>query len=1176
MTTNSSAAESETSDSATSPPPSPAKSFAARTAKAIGLGQSNPDVVDFKQLYFRESCQLGDELDVDSITVWKGVGGEPWVAFTPRDRFGLALSGGGIRSATFNLGLAQALAHLGILKEVDYLSTVSGGGYVGGFWMAWLRRKGKKTGLERFPLGNDRRGGERAEVRHLREFSRFLLPRIGLLQTEFWGIAMTVLGGLLPSLLAAIALLFLYWSVWVSITGVVLLAHPFGAICLGIALLGYLLISEWLWTKASKSEYNGPALAGYFLGSLSGACLVIAAAWFWREIFLALPKAVQDFIEPIPRAYAPALLLGAGTLILLLGRVVLARFFHRPTFVSVLEGFERTLTRFLGLTASLVAFGVLWWAAGLIADSTGRFPVSATAAGAAGSAALFAWAKKWLTSPVQETHGSNLILTVIKHLKRATPKLLASLTWLLLFLLVGAAIRALTISPERSIFPHHPYGWVLGASVLIIILTALLFDPARVGMHEFYRSRISRCYLGASNLVGKGSQYDRAAENRYVIERPNDDLTLKDLRDVPKPLHLICTAANDISGDSLGTLYRGARSAVLSGNGITLGDETAKLDNLRLSAALTASAAAFNSHMGRVSMDLGPAVTFLMSALNLRLGLWVPHPQNRRRGSYAFPGRLFLCELLGLSNTSSKNLHLSDGNHFENFGLYELIRRHVRYILVSDCGADPEVAFDDLANVLRRVREDFGVEIDLDIRALRPGDNGLARQHAVVGTVHYNGLTGMDKGTIVFLKPTLTGDEPPDVLQYRTRNRAFPHESTGDQFYDEPQWESYRRLGEHAIRMVFGFFDRPDMKVTNKVDKLFRDARSAWQTAPDLQNEGFLNLTERCARLEADLLAHGPPHLRGEIYAEVSELAGTDLSRSPGPDEEMAIFSYLMRVMQIMEDVWLSADLDHYWSHPLNEGWMSYFHRWSSTASFRRWWPVLTPLYSLGFREFIKDRFGVGVQDRTARPDGERSISTGQLTLKKEDDAGKFKASPIWQSFQQRHSDFELPANAALFRYELALLGYDGTAGGKPLPVGLGIIQEEPFKANGSTSAQDPSKTLLTAVWRSGDLYVPQALHGSGILARLLDAIIKHYETSNTGGSPRRFVQLEVRFAPDQIAAAGEKTHSKPKILSQAAREQRVQDIDFYKSRGFQYVKAENPMTGEITLTLPLAGITRA
>jgi hypothetical protein len=1126
------------------------------------------DILDFRKLYLTESLQLGDSLKSHSINVLQGVGGEPWVAFTPSDRFGLALSGGGIRSATFNLGVVQALGHLGILKEVDYLSTVSGGGYIGGFWLAWLQRRGKKAGQERFPLGNDRRGGERAEIRHLREFSRFLLPRLGIMHTEFWAIAMTVLGGLLPSLVAAIALLFIYWSLWVTVTGLVLLAHPGGALCLGLGLLGYLIIAEWVWTRAAKSESNAAAVGGYLTASCLGAALLTATAWFWPEVYSRFPAPVQMAVRFFPRAYAPALLLAGGTAVLLAGRIVLARVCHSQVFVSVLEGFERTLTRFLGLTAGLVVFGLLWWLARFVSDNLGG-GISVTATSAVTSAALFAWAKKWLTSPAEKTHGTNLLHTAINHLKRATPKLLASLTWLLLFVLVGTAVWRLGISPERGVFPNRAFCQVTGASFMILLLTAWLFDPARVGLHEFYRSRISRCYLGASNTIEKGSQYDRAVENRYVVERPKDDLYLKDLRTV-KPVHLICTAANDISGDSLGTLYRGARSCVLSGHGISLGDETAALDNLRLSSALTASAAAFNSQMGRVSMDLGPAVTFLMTALNLRLGLWVPHPRNRHRGRYSFPGRFFLYELLGLSNANSQNLHLSDGNHFENFGLYELIRRHVRYILVSDCGADSDVAFDDLANVLRRVREDFGVEIELDIAALRPGDHELARQHAVVGTIHYNGLTGMDKGTIIFIKPALTGDEPPDVLQYRTRNRAFPHESTGDQFYDEPQWESYRRLGEHAARVAFSFADKPDVKSSHKVDKLFRDARSAWQTAPNLGHQDFLGLTERSGKLEADLLACGPRYLRYEIFAEVRQIAKIELSSAPTPDEEISIFSFLIRVMQLMEDVWLAADLDHFWSHPLNEGWMSYFYRWATTSSFRRWWPILAPIYSLGFREFAKDRFGVGVQDQVARSGSERSISAGQLVLRLETDREKFMATPVWQSFQQTHGQMGLSSGVLMFSYELYLFEYEKQSAASILPVGLALVFEGGCSDDICVLSEDVPDDPWAAGWRAQDLYVPRAFYGSGILARFLDAVVNYYEQQNlVAGAARRFVQLEVHFAPDQLVSG--KTALRPKVLSPAARQQRVQDIEFYKSRGFGYVKPEHPQTGEITLALPLS-----
>jgi hypothetical protein len=150
-------------------------------------------------------------------------------------------------------------------------------------------------------------------------------------------------------------------------------------------------------------------------------------------------------------------------------------------------------------------------------------------------------------------------------------------------------------------------------------------------------------------------------------------------------------------------------------------------------------------------------------------------------------------------------VHLSDGGHFENLGLYELVRRHCRRIIVSDAGEDPTEAFHDLANAIRRIREDFGVEIAIDVAPLRHGSDGFAKQHVTVGTIHYDGLNGQDKGQLLYFKPNLVGEEPLDIMRYRALHPAFPHEGTVDQFYDEAQWESYRRLGEHAVYVGLGF-----------------------------------------------------------------------------------------------------------------------------------------------------------------------------------------------------------------------------------------------------------------------------------------------------------------------------------------------------------------------------------
>ena len=143
---------------------------------------------------------------------------EPWVRFTARDYFGLGLSGGGIRSATFNIGLLQALDEKEVLNSVDYLSTVSGGGYAGGFWNTWLLRQRRATATKASTFPNEQSNPpgsaaglsdprEPAPIRHLREYSRFIIPRVGFRQSDTWNAVIAVLGGVLPSVVTSLCLL---------------------------------------------------------------------------------------------------------------------------------------------------------------------------------------------------------------------------------------------------------------------------------------------------------------------------------------------------------------------------------------------------------------------------------------------------------------------------------------------------------------------------------------------------------------------------------------------------------------------------------------------------------------------------------------------------------------------------------------------------------------------------------------------------------------------------------------------------------------------------------------------------------------------------------------------------------------------------------------------------------
>jgi hypothetical protein len=705
---------------------------------------------------------------------------------------------------------------------------------------------------------------------------------------------------------------------------------------------------------------------------------------------------------------------------------------------------------------------------------------------------------------------------------------------------------------------HTSWRYVFSSAFLQLALLAFFFDPAMVGLHDFYRSRIARCFLGA----GRGCD---AIKNRATFEQDEDDLPLCDADDESRyegrPVHLVCCAANNLAGDTLSSLYRGCRSAVLSPHGVSLGNQTAVLPKVRLSSALTASAAAFNSQMGRVSMRLGPAVAFIMSALNLRLGLWVPHPLNQSREATILPGRFFLYEMFGVTHagplsayqapgpftsllSSTDYLHLSDGAHFENLGLYELVRRHCRYIIVSDCSADPQVDFDDLANALRCVREDFGVEVDLDTTPLLPsGPGNRSAQHAVVGTIHYDGLAGTDKGTILYIKPTLTGDESPDVLQYQSRNRAFPHESTGDQFYDEAQWESYRRLGEHAANAILRFFETKPHKDVNFVENLFLYLSQRWHPTPSHQEELFLHLTERCASLEAKVLEAGPVSLRNEFFPEIENANGESekAAQALEPADESKVVYFVMLAAQAMEDAWLGADLENYWSHPLNQGWMAYFQRWASTPSFRRWWPVIRPLYSANFADFVKDRFNIRLRDPVAR--NEPPGPGAELTL-----LGPISTNnPCGMAWQHWRDRYPVPdcTDKQLLTYNLALESAARQAESeksKPIQVAFLLY----IMSNNATGAR-------TVAWTTSQFYVPSTLIGAGITARFLDAVLQHFK--------REKVQtIEIILAEDGHVAGKEELTAP---LTKPARSfkpdpgnrmERVHTIDFYKSRGFAYV----------------------
>ncbi|MEE9465917.1 MAG: hypothetical protein V3W14_10135, partial [Candidatus Neomarinimicrobiota bacterium] len=215
---------------------------------------------------------------------------------------------------------------------------------------------------------------------------------------------------------------------------------------------------------------------------------------------------------------------------------------------------------------------------------------------------------------------------------------------------------------------------------------------------------------------------------------------------------------------------------------------------MNLATALAISGAAVDPN---TSVTRSRPLSFIMTLLNIRLGYWIQNPAYSAR-FFRVAGRslwYMLRDLFGTGlNEQCRKVHLSDGGHFENLGLYELIRRRCRYIIVSDAGADPDWNFGDLARVTELVRADFGAEIDLDIREFEhDAETGKSQKGFIFGTVEYDdGVTA----NLLYIKTALIDEKlPADILGYHRLNPKFPDESTADQFFDERQFEAYRELG---------------------------------------------------------------------------------------------------------------------------------------------------------------------------------------------------------------------------------------------------------------------------------------------------------------------------------------------------------------------------------------------
>ncbi len=242
-----------------------------------------------------------------------------------------------------------------------------------------------------------------------------------------------------------------------------------------------------------------------------------------------------------------------------------------------------------------------------------------------------------------------------------------------------------------------------------------------------------------------------------------------------------------------------------------------------------------------------------------------------------------------MTDDTNEYVYLTDGGHFENLALYEMVLRRCHFIVVSDGAQDDGFRFGDLGNAVRKIRIDLGVPIDfwdVPIYAKAPPAEEGRGVYWSLARIRY---TCVDKGpdvrdgVLLYIKPTVYGNEPRDVLEYKKSFPTFPHQSTGDQFFDEPQFESYRMLGSHVMDRICGD-DHTNLELSDMICKAFdglKEAKPEKLEAPFRLNDKFLDWMKKwCKESGVEVKTETPPAF---AFTDVNEdLFGVALSPAGG------------------------------------------------------------------------------------------------------------------------------------------------------------------------------------------------------------------------------------------------------------------------------------------------------
>ncbi len=956
---------------------------------------------------------------------------------TENNLVGLCLSGGGIRSATFGLGFMQALYRYHILQRVDYLSTVSGGGYIGSCLTALMNSgPGKSEGCRRpmamapnhlwqsahFPFTlpesgeseekqyndstpkcphwEDKGSAEKAPVRRLRYFSNYLTAEGNLLQ-KYLGPALAFIRGVLFNMLLILPFIILAASLLAAAYQIPVFKP--GAIQFNTSI--YALKAALVEERQAETDYEDfifQQTTQFQLLDLNERIDIVQRNPLLRPKVNALNASIESAADTVraqwwAMATIPLLALGLmmvfAFVFLILKPSKLKRRFNFSLCFSWLL--------FAGLSVSAIqVFGaaIVYWEHFGIPDKIAFVSL------------LTFLGPKLLKNGIPSTGEGEAQKAWVKI---AVSILLMALTPLMLLYFTGYCVNFLLggIHGGNATFTWPPIVWGFLFGLMLLAFTNRWFNINKISLHNFYRDRLCRAYV----ILNKGENFN--PDQPFASIQPNDEIKLSDIYSDTKrtvgPYHLINANLNlkkkippEKSENFKDGIFRKGESFIFSkywcGSSQTKYVRTAGYEqadpHLNLGTAMAISGAAANIGMGQGDI---PTLRLLMGLLNIRLGYWALNPSQPDSWTSKVlfgkvPGAITaMCEWLGLYPLNGKFINLSDGGHFDNIGVYELLRRRCKYIIVADAEADQTMKFQALAYLIRLARIDFGIDIDIDISNLKlEADNAVSGQHCVVGTIVYpaDGDADMETGYLFYCKSSLTGDEPAHLNEYRVKHPSFPHQTTADQWFDEQQFEAYRELGYHIGKESFSAVAEIDAQ-TNMED-LFIRIKEFWHPRSVAIEERFTRHAAELNRIIASIKGDEDlAFMDAQIYPEWETLMG-GTSNPPRIDmwlpkkaaSRRAGFYICNQMIQLMENVYLDLNLEELYLHPDNRGWMNLFMHWAWAGMFRVTWAICACTYGAKFQRFCERRLKLGDSQEVsadnlgilsqAQPDAEEKLAS--------------------------------------------------------------------------------------------------------------------------------------------------------------------------------------------------------